>query len=228
MTLCGHIKNVKIRLKQKGEYTMGEKIDYKKQYKHIYIPTIEPVIIDVPKMPYIMIEGTGNPNGEEFAKKTEALYSISYAVKMIYKSNHVPDGYYEYTVFPLEGLWDLVDKSKSSTDKDNYKYTIMIRQPDFLTEELYFSLLEQTKKKKANPYLQELIFGEVTEGLCCQAMHLGSYDDEPASFAKMQAFCEANGYERACKTHREIYLSDPRKTEASKLKTVLRFTVKKA
>jgi hypothetical protein len=205
---------------------MTKKIEYRKTYKHIYLPKTTPDIIDLPKMPYIMINGSGNPNGEEFARATEALYSISYAIKMSYKSDDVPHEYYEYTVFPLEGIWDLIDKSKPSTDKDNYKYTIMIRQPDFLTDELFERFLEQTKKKKPNPFLDKLVFGEITDGLCCQMMHIGSYDDEKESFDKMEKFCGENGYIRACKTHREIYISDPRKTEVSKLKTVLRFSVK--
>lgn len=206
---------------------MGEKKDYKKDYKHIYLPSTKPVIIDVERMPYIMVTGSGNPNGEAFARATEALYSMSYAIKMSYRSNEVPGGYYEYTVFPLEGIWDLVDKSKPSTDKDNYKYTIMIRQPDFMTDALFCKFLEQTKKKKPNPYLDQLTFGEITDGLCCQIMHMGSYDDEePESFEKMNKFCEENGYIRTQKTHREIYLSDPRKTEVAKLKTVLRYAIK--
>lgn len=206
---------------------MENKIDYKKDYKNIYLPARTPVIIDIPKMSYIMISGIGDPNGEEFKEKVEALYSLSYGVKMSYKSNDIPVGYYEYTVFPLEGVWDLVDKSKPLSDKDNYKYTIMIRQPDFLTEELFEKFLEKTKKKKPNPRLEEITFGEITDGLSCQAMHIGSYDDEAESFDSMEAFCRENGYIRALKTHREIYLSDPRKTEASKLKTVLRFSVKR-
>jgi hypothetical protein len=205
---------------------MSEKIDYKKHYKNIYLPSTLPAIIDVPKMPYIMVSGTGNPNHEEFARRTEALYSLSYAVKMSYKSNEVPLGYYEYTVFPLEGLWDLVDKSKPATDKDNFKYTIMIRQPEFLTNELFVKFLAQIKKKKPNPYLEELKLSEITDGRCCQIMHIGSYDDEPESFAKMDAFCAEKGYIRSSYIHREIYLSDPRKSEAAKMKTVLRYAVK--
>lgn len=188
-------------------------------------PTTIPVIIDVAKMPFIMVSGTGDPNGEEFARATEALYSLSYAIKMSYKSADVPVGYYEYTVFPLEGIWDLVDRSKPATDKNNFKYTIMIRQPDFLTDELFMKFVEQTKKKKPNPYLGKLIFGEMTDGLCCQVMHIGSYDDEPESFAKMEVFCEEQGYVRSDKAHREIYLSGPRKTEQLVMKTVLRFSV---
>jgi hypothetical protein len=204
---------------------MNNKIQYKKDYKHLYQPKTTPVIIDVPMMPFIMIRGEGNPNGEEFAQATGALYSLSYAVKMSYKSNNVPAGYYEYTVFPLEGIWDLIDKSKPATDKDNLKYTIMIRQPDFVTEELFSKFVAQTLKKKQNPYLEKLTFGGIKDGLCCQMMHIGSFDDEPESFAKMELFCKESGYLRSEKTHREIYLSDPRKTEASKLRTVIRFSV---
>lgn len=206
---------------------MSKKIEYKKDYKHIYVPETKPVIMDIDEMPFIMISGAGDPNGEEFARATEALYSLSYAVKMSYKSDDVPDGYYEYTVFPLEGIWDLIDKSKSATDKSNLKYTIMIRQPDFLTGELFIKFVEQTKKKKPNPCLDEVSFGKMTDGLCCQMMHIGSFDDEPESFSRMEAFCTEKGYTRSDKTHREIYLSDPRKTDQQKMKTVLRFLVKR-
>lgn len=206
---------------------MSRKVDYKKDYKALYLPPAEPVIVDVPPMSFILLQGTGDPNGEEFGKRVEALYSLSYAVKMSYKSPAVPEGYYEYTVFPLEGVWDLVDKSKPLTDKSNYQYTIMIRQPDFLTEELFQRFKEQTMKKKPNPYLEQAYFATVAEGLCCQMLHKGSYDDEPASFARMEAFCQANNYVRSSKTHREIYLTDPRKTEPAKLKTVLRFQIEK-
>ncbi|URN96550.1 MAG: GyrI-like domain-containing protein [Candidatus Pristimantibacillus lignocellulolyticus] len=204
---------------------MSKKIEYRKDFKHIYLPTTNPVIIDMNTIPYVMVSGSGDPNGEEFSLATEALYRLSYAVKMSYKSDNVPVGYYEYTVFPLEGVWDLVDKSKPATDKSNLKYTIMIRQPDFLTDELFIKFVEQVKKKKPNTYLEKLVFGEMQDGLSCQVMHIGSYDNEPESFAKMEAYCQENGYLRSAKTHREIYLSDPRKTEMQKLKTVLRFSI---
>lgn len=206
---------------------MSPKVDYKKTFKALYMPKVMPGIVAVPKIKFAMINGKGDPNGEEFARTIEALYAFSYAVKMSYKSDHVPDGYYEYTVFPLEGVWDLADKTKTILDKSNFLYTVMIRQPDFLTTELYQRFLMETKKKKPNPYLNELRFEEVEEGVCCQMMHIGSYDDEPDSFKMMETFCEEQGYKRSSKTHREIYLSDPRKTDSSKLKTVLRFTIEK-
>lgn len=205
---------------------MADKIDYKKNYKNLYLPKAEPVIISVPTIKFAVIEGQGDPNDDGFAADTAALYSFSYAVKMSYKGKDVPTGYYEYTVFPLEGEWDLVDKTKLVSDKSNFSYRIMIRQPEFLTKELFQKFLTDTKKKKPNPSLDKLCFEEDEEGLCCQMLHIGSYDDEPASFKKMEAFCIVKGYQRLSKKHREIYLSDPRKTDAAALKTVLRFKVK--
>lgn len=204
-----------------------EKLEYKKVYKDLYLPKDKPTIIEIPPINFVTIDGEGDPNGDEFGLATTALYSFSYAVKMSYKSKEIPASFYDYTVFPLEGVWDLVDKSKPSTDKSNYAYSIMIRQPDFLDNKLFERFLTQTKKKKPNPYLDKLQFKTIDEGLCCQILHLGSYDDEPASFEKMKQYCKENGYERTSLKHREIYLSDPRKTEASKLKTVLRFKVVK-
>ena len=207
---------------------MRKKVDYKKDFKQYYVPKSSPEIVVVPSMPFLMVDGSGDPNGEEFAKATEALYSLSYAVKMSYKSDDVPDGYYEYTVFPLEGIWDLVDRSKPATDKSNLKYTMMIRQPDFLTEGGFERFLEQTKRKKTNPYLEAVRFERAEEGRSCQMMHFGSFDDEPESFARMEAYCAKHGFVRTSKIHREIYLSDPRKTETAKLKTVLRFPVRQS
>jgi hypothetical protein len=185
---------------------LSKKVYYKKDYKQLYMPKTVPEIVVVPRMPFFKVSGSGDPNGEEFAKVTEALYSMSYAVRMSYKSEDVPVGYYEYTVFPLEGVWDLLDRSKPATDKNNLKYTIMIRQPDFL---------------------KKVRFEHVEDGLSCQMMHIGSFDDEPESFVRMEAFYTEHGFIRSSKIHREIYLSDPLKTEPSKLKTVLRFPVNK-
>ncbi len=172
-----------------------------------------------------MIDGTGNPNEEQFSLTTGALYSFSYAVKMSYKSDNVPTDYYDYTVFPLEGVWDLIDKALPTTDKSNFKYKIMIRQPDFLTADLFKRFISETKKKKPNIYLDKIEYSTISEGLCCQMLHLGSYDTEPASFGMMQQFCKVNGYKRISHKHREIYLSDPRRTKPQKLKTVLRYKV---
>lgn len=203
------------------------KLDFKKEYKELYLPKNNPVLITVPDINFIMIDGKGDPNGEEFALAVAALYSLSYTVKMSYKSYEVPANYYEYVVFPIEGIWDLSDKAKPLAEKSNFTYKIMIRQPEFLTAELFERFLAEAKKKKPNPYLGEVKFGTVSEGLCCQMLHVGSYDDEKASFIMMDQFCTAGGYKRISNTHREIYLSDPRKTELHKLKTVLRYQVER-
>lgn len=204
-----------------------DKLDYKKAFKDLYLPKKSPGIVDVPSMNFAMIKGEGDPNGEAFALAVAALYSFSYAVKMSYKSKNVPPEFYDYTVFPLEGVWDLLDKTKSTADKSNFAYVIMIRQPDFLTQVLFERFIAENKKKKPNVYLDKIKYGNIVEGLCCQMLHLGSYDDEPASFDMMEQFCQNSGYERISPQHREIYLSDPRRSESGKLKTVLRYQVKK-
>ncbi|MBP2642570.1 MAG: hypothetical protein H6Q67_457 [Firmicutes bacterium] len=201
------------------------KLDYKKEYKDLYLPKKNPVIVTVPTIDFIMLDGKGDPNEAEFALAIAALYGFSYTVKMSYKSDNVPKNYYDYTVFPLEGVWDLSDKTKSLAAKNNFEYKIMIRQPEFLTAELFERFLTETKKKKPNLYLDKIKFGTISEGLCCQMLHIGSYDDEPTSFEMMHQFCADNGFVRISDKHREIYLSDPRKTEPNKLKTVLRYQV---
>ena len=203
------------------------KSDYKKEFKDLYLPKGVPGLIQIPPMSFITVKGEGDPNGPDFALAIQALYSLTYAVKMSYKSGNVPEGYYEYRVFPMEGVWDLVDLTIPSTVKSNYKYEIMVRQPDFLTPELFDRFLASTVKKKPNPYLKNAGFATFDEGLCCQMMHTGSYDDEPASFAIMEQFCESSGFKRLSLKHREIYITDPRKTSPDKRRTVLRFQVGK-
>lgn len=204
---------------------MGTKVDYKKDFKSLYVPKTTPEIINVPEMSFFTIEGSGSPDDPAFTEAVEALYALSYGVKMSYKSLDVPSGYYEYTVFPLEGIWDLLDKNIDVSVKSNYKYKLMIRQPDFLTPELFERFLTDARRKKPALPLDRVRMEHLKEGLCCQMMHLGSFAEEAASFVKMLAYCEAQGYQRIAWDHREIYLSDPRKTVAEKLKTVLRFKV---
>lgn len=206
---------------------MSAKIDYKKHDKALYLPKGEPVILDVPAMPFVAIEGEGDPNRPEFALETGALFALSYAVKMSYKGSDAPEGYYDYTVYPLEGIWSLVDLTRPATDKSNLKYKLMIRQPDFLTEEGFRYFVGKTAAKKPNPMLDRLKFITIEDGPSCQMMHTGSYDDETASFERMEAYCEEAGYRRASKLHREIYISDRRRTAPEKLRTVLRFAVTK-
>jgi hypothetical protein len=145
------------------------------------------------------------------------------------KKGNTPEGYFEYTVYPLEGIWDISDEAKQSNskelDKDSLVFNLMIRQPDFVTKEFAVEMIEQVKKKKPNKLLDEVKFGTLEEGLCVQMLHLGSYDSEPESFKLMEEFSKENSLKRISKIHKEIYLSDARKTSPEKLKTVLRFKV---
>lgn len=205
------------------------KYEWKKQAKELYLPKDQPEIVKVPPMRFFMLDGKGNPNSEEFSEAVGVLYSLAYAVKMMPKKGMTPEGYFEYSVFPLEGVWDLAPEARGLEvlDKNSLIYTIMIRQPDFATDEIAQAALENTLKKTKHPMLSKVRFGSVEDGICVQMMHLGSYDNEPGSFAKMEEFCKANNLKRISKTHREIYISDVRKTSAEKLQTVLRFKVER-
>lgn len=200
-------------------------IDFKKKDKALYNPKGQPELVTVPPMLFLQIAGEGNPNGAAFSVATEALYSLSYALKMSYMSTFVPDGYFPYVVCPLEGIWDLIDPTIPSTHKDNLKYQLMIRQPEFLTEALFARLIKETMNKKSNPRLSDVQLVTINEGSCCQMLHHGSYDGEPASFQAMEDFCRQRGIQRKSLVHREIYLTDPRKTVVEKRRTILRFQV---
>lgn len=203
------------------------KFEWRKHEKNLYLPKGKPELITVPKQRFFMINGKGNPNDEEFSEKIGVLYSLAYAVKMIPKQGYTPEGYYEYTVYPLEGIWDLTEEGKQSDtlNKSELLYTIMIRQPDFVTEEVVHRAFENVRKKKNHPLLDEVTFEEMEDGLSVQMMHIGSYDDEPQSFGEMKNYIKENNLEITTLRHREIYISDVRKTEKSKLKTILRYMV---
>ena len=205
------------------------KHEWRKHEKVIYLPKQAPVVIDIPEFSFFTIEGEGNPNNEMFGEYIGVLYSLSYAVKMSPKKGMAPKGYFDYTVYPLEGVWDLNEKAKQNYtgtfNKDDLVFKLMIRQPSFVSEEYAKEIIEYTKKKKPHGLLEKAIFETISEGKCIQMLHLGSYDNEPVSFKTMEEFAEKNNLIRKCKTHREIYLSDARKVEAAKLKTVLRFRV---
>ena len=207
-----------------------QKHEWRKKEKAFYQPKTKPEVIEVPAFSFATIQGEGNPGSELFADCIAALYSLSYAIKMMPKKmEQPPAGYYDYTVYPLEGVWGLTEEGVKSYDgtlnKDHLAFTIMIRQPDCVKEAFFQEMLALIKKKKPNPVLDRMIFETITDGKCVQMMHLGSFDDEPASFARMEAFAEEQGLRRLSKKHREIYLSDFRKVPAEELKTVLRFWV---
>ncbi|WP_204346336.1 GyrI-like domain-containing protein [Psychroserpens algicola] len=204
------------------------KHEWRKTEKNIYLPKSKPEVIDVPDFKFVTISGEGNPNTDHFKKHIEALYSIAYAIKMNLKTLQTqPKGYTDYTVYPLEGVWDINDEAKKhyngQLNKDDLVFTLMIRQPDFVNDTFFSKMLEVTKKKKPNPLLDQVKFETISEGKCIQMMHIGSYDDEPASFQIMEAFAEVHKLSRLSKIHREIYISDFRKVAPEKLITVLRF-----
>lgn len=201
------------------------KYEWRKRDKNLYLPKNKPEIITVPRFNFFTIDGKGNPNSPEFCEVIGLLYSLSYTTKMLPKKEIIPEGYFEYTVFPLEGIWDLAEEARNleTLDKNSLIYTMMIRQPDFVTDELAKKVIQTVKIKKPHPLLEKVKFQSLEEGLCVQMLHLGSYDTEAECFSLMEDFCLLNKLKRVSKVHREIYLSDSRKVQPDKLKTVLRF-----
>ncbi len=207
-------------------------MDWKKDDKALYLPKGNPELVKVPAFNFFVIEGRGNPNGPAFSEDVGALYSLAYGVKMSPKTGIAPAGYRNYSVYPLEGLWDITEEAKkdfaASLDKDSLVYSLSIRQPGFVSEEFAAGIIDRAKAKKPNPLFDRIRFERLEEGLCVQMMHIGSYDDEPESFARMEDFAASRGLARLSRRHREIYLSDPKRTAPEKLKTLLRFQVKEA
>ena len=206
--------------------------DFKKEYKEFYLPKNKPQIVNVPKANYIAIRGQGNPNeeGGAYQQAIGILYAVAYTLKMSYKTDYKINGFYEYVVPPLEGFWWQdgicgVDYSK----KDEFNWISIIRLPDFITRENFdWAVKTASEKKKIDCSKAEFL--TIEEGLCVQIMHIGSFDDEPASLEKMDKYLEENGYEKDfsdTRLHHEIYLSDPRKSTPDKQKTVIRHPVKK-
>ena len=207
--------------------------DYKKEYKEFYMPKNKPSIINIPKMNYIAVRGKGNPNDEnsEYKNSIGLLYAIAFTIKMSYKGSHKIDGYFEYVVPPLEGFWWQEENSLEIDykNKDNFKFISVIRLPDFVTrEDFNWAIEEATKKKKED--FSKVEFLTYEEGICVQCMHIGSYDNEPSTVNLMHQYMKENGYEldiTPARMHHEIYLSDPRRCNVDKLKTVIRHPIKK-
>ncbi len=206
--------------------------DYKKEYKEFYLPKNKPSILEVPAMNYIAVRGQGNPDeeGGEYKQSISLLYPIAFTIKMSKLGDHRIDGYFDYVVPPLEGLW--WQEGAAETDyrhKENYRWISLIRLPDFVTKEDFdWAISEATKKKKTD--FSKVEFFTYEEGLCVQCMHVGAYDDEPATVKSMHDYAAKNGYSldiSDMRFHHEIYLSDPRKCSVDKLKTVIRHPVKK-
>jgi len=206
--------------------------DFKKEYKEFYMPKNVPSIVTVPKMNYIAVRGRGDPNEEngEYKKAIGLLYGIAFTIKMSKKSDHRIDGYFDYVVPPLEGFWwqegvDGIDYSH----KESFNWISVIRLPDFVTKDDFdWAAAEAASKKKED--FSKVEFFSYNEGLCVQCMHMGSYDDEPATVKEMHRFAEIRGYApdiNDSRLHHEIYLSDARKVSPEKLKTVIRHPIRK-
>ncbi len=208
------------------------KLDYKKEYKDLYMPKTTPMLIQVPAIKFIMVDGTGNPNTSvAYQNAMEIMYGLSYGIKMSKMGDNKPEGYFEYVVPPLEGLWwgDNVDfTSMQIVDKDKFCWTSMIRQPEFVTDEVFEQAKEGLHKKKPELDLSVARFVEWEEGLCAQVMHHGLFDDEGPTIRNLEAFIKESGYRTDIsgdRKHHEIYLGDPRKTEPEKRKTVIRHPI---
>ena len=207
--------------------------DFKKEYKEFYLPKSIPSVITVPEMNYIAVRGKGDPNEEngEYKNTIGLLYGIAFTIKMSYKGAHKIDGYFEYVVPPLEGFWRQNGAQNIDySHKEKFDFVSVIRLPDFVTKADFDWAIEEASKKKKQDF-SKVEFFTYDEGVCVQCMHIGSYDDEPKTVALMHEYIKANGYELDItdkRLHHEIYLSDPRKCEASKLKTVVRHPIKRS
>ena len=206
--------------------------DYKKEYKEFYMPPKQPTIVTVPPMNYIAVRGKGDPNEEdgEYKQSIGLLYGIAFTIKMSKKGSRQIEGYFDYVVPPLEGFW--WQEGREGVDyahKEQYNWISLIRLPDFVTREDFEWAVSEASRKKGTDF-SKVEFLTYDEGCCVQCMHIGSYDDEPATVKLMHEFMEQQGYSldiTESRFHHEIYLSDARKVAPEKLKTVIRHPIKK-
>ncbi len=206
--------------------------DFKKEYREYYMPKNKPSIVTVPCMNYIAVRGEGDPNLEdgEYKQAIGMLYGIAYTIKMSKKGDHQIEGYFDFVVPPLEGFWWQDGVTGVDYDhKEEFKWISVIRLPDFVTKEDFDWAVEEAAKKKKQDF-SKVEFLTCNEGLCVQCLHIGSYDDEPSTVALMHEYMEQQGYVLDItdqRMHHEIYLSDVRKVDPEKLKTVIRHPVRK-
>lgn len=210
-----------------------DKIDYKKTEKYLYLPKA-PAIVQVPEMVFFAVDGAGDPNGSAaYQQAMEILYGLSFTVKMSKMGGEEPEGYFDYVVPPLEGLWWTDEPGfdgRTVKDKGRLRWTSLIRQPGFVDEEVFAWAVERLAAKKPELPLEKARFLRWEEGLCAHALHVGSYDTENATIDQLTGFMEKAGYAddfSDVRRHHEIYLSDPRRTAPEKLKTVIRHPVRK-
>jgi hypothetical protein len=202
------------------------KVDFKKSLKEFYSGKAEPKLVEVPAMKYIQVDGVGDPNtSQAFQDAMEILYGIAYTLKFDMKKN-TPDGYFEFVVPPLEGLWWMDPGPFDPLAKDKWQWTMMIMQPDFVTDELIDSAKKLLTAKKPDIDLANVRYGVIDEALSAQTLHIGPYSQEGPTVEKLHEFVESAGYTLRSK-HHEIYLSDPRRVAPEKLKTIIRHPVEK-
>lgn len=211
---------------------MSNKVfDYKKEYKDLYMPKDRPVLTEIPAMNFIMADGSGDPNNNPgFQQAVELLYGLSYTIKMSKMKGSQPAGYFEYVVPPLEGLWWIDEGVYSFDIRNNWKWTLMIRQPEFVDKEVFdWACAELVGKKPELPAAKARL-ETLEEGLCVQVMHTGPYSTEPETMKKIEAFIQREGLRDRLGSggkHHEIYISDPRKCRPESMKTVLRHQVER-
>lgn len=207
--------------------------DYKKEYKEFYLPKNRPEIVDVPEMNFLAVRGSGNPNEEGGAYKASIglLYTIAFTIKMSKKGSHEIEGYFDYVVPPLEGFWWQEGvKGVDLTSKETFRWISVIRLPDFVRrEDVAWAISEAGRKKQED--FSKVEFLTIREGLCVQCMHVGPYDQEPETIAKMDQYLLDHGYVEDFseeRLHHEIYLSDARRVAPERWRTVIRHPVRKA
>ncbi len=207
---------------------MADALDFKKQYKDLYLPKAAPVRVDVPAFPFLMIDGAGDPNGEAYQRAVAALYALAYTIKMSKKGDVSFPGYVDFVVPPLEGLWWITGNVFDFDQRDNWLWTSMLRVPDFVDQHALALAQQLCAKKKPDVDVSAVRLERFTEGACVQMLHIGPYATEPATVEAMRAFMAAQGLRDMTgdvRKHHEIYLSDPRTTAPEKMKTVLRHPV---
>lgn len=200
-----------------------EKIDFKKQLKHLYNASAkEVVIVDVPPMNYLMVDGKGDPNTSQEAQEAiETLFPVAYGIKFMVKKEQAID----YGVMPLEGLWWTDDMAQFTPEnKDIWKFSYMMMQPEYVSGDLVDKALEEVKKKKSLPALSQIRFESLNEGRCAQIMHPGPFSAEGATIDRLHSFIRENGYsfDGLVQKHHEIYLSDFRRVSPEKMRTIIR------
>ena len=206
--------------------------DFKKEFKEFYPTKTNPMIVKIPKMNFLAVRGKGNPNeeGSQYKQAINLLYPLAYTIKMSKNTDYRMNGYFDFVVPPLEGFWWQEGiKGVDFERKSDFRFISLLRLPDFVSKENFDWAIQQATTKKKMDFSNVEYF-TYDEGLCVQCLHVGSYNDEPITVERMHAYMENEGYQLDItdeRMHHEIYISDFRKIEPAKLKTILRHPIKK-